>query len=257
MCGIYKVTNIINNKVYIGLSRNIEERWKRHRSRPFNSNYSEYNSLFYRAIRKYGLNNFIFEVLEECPENILSEKEKYWINYYKSNDYNYGYNMTEGGENPPNFSKLTKEDVDKIQELLINSDLKEIEIAQKFNVHQTTITKINQGLNWINSQLTYPLRDPFYLQRLNMKIYKCKNCGKEISNQSTLCRNCYNLDRSFKSNIPEREILKKQIRIKTFVELGKIYGVSNTAIVKWCKKLNLPYKKSEIKKYSDEEWIKI
>lgn len=51
--------------------------------------------VIYRAIRKYGLENFTFEVLEECPSELLNEREIYWINYFDS--YYNGYNCTLGG----------------------------------------------------------------------------------------------------------------------------------------------------------------
>ena len=99
MTGIYKVTNKVNGKCYIGKSIDINDRWIRHRSRAFQENDNSYNSYFYRAIRKYGLENFIFEVLEECDPSQLDEKEKYYISiydsYFKNNN---GYNMTLGGD---------------------------------------------------------------------------------------------------------------------------------------------------------------
>ena len=100
-CGIYKVTNTYNNKSYIGKSKHIELRWKQHKTEPFNPNSDAYNTLFYRAIRKYGIDSFIFEIIEECDETQLNEREKYWIKYYNTfifNDNSCGYNMTIGGE---------------------------------------------------------------------------------------------------------------------------------------------------------------
>ena len=64
--GIYKITNLINSKVYIGQSRNIEERWKEHIEKGNNQNSEEYNYPLYQAFRKYGIDNFKFEILEEC-----------------------------------------------------------------------------------------------------------------------------------------------------------------------------------------------
>jgi group I intron endonuclease len=80
-CGIYKIENQINQKVYIGQSTNISTRWRRHRSEANNLN----NSYpLYCAMRKYGLENFSFEIIEECPREKLNEKEKYWISFFKS-----------------------------------------------------------------------------------------------------------------------------------------------------------------------------
>ena len=65
MCGIYKITNTINGKVYIGQSQNIAERWRAHRSRAFSEDGKNERNLLYRAIRKYGLEIFEFSVIED------------------------------------------------------------------------------------------------------------------------------------------------------------------------------------------------
>lgn len=94
-CGIYKITNIINNKIYIGKSIKIERRWSEHKAEI--NDLAKQNHL-YCAMRKYGIDNFHFEIIELCPENntTLSDREKYWINFY--NSYENGYNETRGGE---------------------------------------------------------------------------------------------------------------------------------------------------------------
>lgn len=97
--GIYCITNNINQKKYIGLSINCEKRWFDHRSKSLNSTATDdLQKPIYRAIRKYGLENFSFCVLEECEKEKLKEREVYWISYYDS--YNTGYNATLGGDIP-------------------------------------------------------------------------------------------------------------------------------------------------------------
>lgn len=96
MVGIYKITNTINGKCYIGASNNIEERWKRHLRIYDNPNDKEFEKTLYRSFRKYGIENFEFSILEECPKDVLSIKEKEWIKQLKT-DFN-GYNETSGGE---------------------------------------------------------------------------------------------------------------------------------------------------------------
>lgn len=93
MIGIYKFTNKINNKRYIGKSIDIEKRRKTHERNSVNC-----DGYFYNAIRKYGLDNFDFSIIEECSKEELNEKEKYWIKYYNSNNSEYGYNITSGGD---------------------------------------------------------------------------------------------------------------------------------------------------------------
>lgn len=122
MTGIYKITNLLNENAYIGLSVNIEKRWKDHTKRAFDPKSQEYNKTLYKAFRKYGLENFRFEVLEECQTEDLNEREKYWITYF--NTYHGGYNETPGGdgvhdqkgEKHPNHS-LTESDVIEIREM--------------------------------------------------------------------------------------------------------------------------------------------
>lgn len=95
MIGIYKITNKINNKCYIGQSVDIKIRWLQH---IYEGKKNNPQGKLYRAIFNEGIDNFSFEVLEECPlnEKILNEKEKYWIKYY--NSFEEGYNSTKGGQ---------------------------------------------------------------------------------------------------------------------------------------------------------------
>ena len=123
MVGIYKITNLVNGKIYIGQSINIEKRWKDHQLRAFQKS-KEYNKYLYRAIRKYGIDCFSFEVICECSKEELDELEHKYIVQYKSNDKQYGYNETGGYDQPQyGFSgethprhKLTKEEVYYIRE---------------------------------------------------------------------------------------------------------------------------------------------
>lgn len=97
-CGIYKMTNSINGKIYIGLSINIETRMYNHYWSAFKTSASEYNSYLSRAIRKYGKENFSYEIIEECSISALPSRERYWIEHYNSTDRNIGYNVSSGGE---------------------------------------------------------------------------------------------------------------------------------------------------------------
>lgn len=93
---IYKVTNIITGKIYIGKTKQgLEIRKKSHL---FNyKKESEYISYFYRALQKYGEENFIWEIIDYgVSDKQLNEKEKEWIWLYNSNNPNFGYNMTNG-----------------------------------------------------------------------------------------------------------------------------------------------------------------
>lgn len=98
---IYRITNKINNKNYIGqTSKTIECRWNSH-VRHANSN-SPY--VIHSAIRKYGTDSFEIEEIDNAEnQEEINAKEVYWILEYKSNNPNFGYNMTFGGEGPNGF----------------------------------------------------------------------------------------------------------------------------------------------------------
>ena len=98
---IYKITNKINGKVYVGqTNRGLETRWREHKSRAG----CHYTSHLYSAIDKYGIDNFIFEKIEEIAEEYLDEKERFWISYYDSNNPQKGYNLTIGGQGKRNYN---------------------------------------------------------------------------------------------------------------------------------------------------------
>ena len=98
MIGIYKITNKLNGKAYIGQSIDIKRRWQEHKNEKNSS-----NSL-YQDFKIFGIENFNFEILEICNEEELNNKEKYWINYF--NTYNDGYNLTCGGQGSCKGNKI-------------------------------------------------------------------------------------------------------------------------------------------------------
>lgn len=102
MIGIYKIENIVNNKVYIGQSIDIYTRWYNHRSE-LNGN-RHHNEHLQNAWNKYKENNFTFTIIEECRIEELDNKEIYWIEYYNAFDSQYGYNMTLGGQGNHGYS---------------------------------------------------------------------------------------------------------------------------------------------------------
>lgn len=97
ICGIYKITNQIDGKVYIGQSVNIQRRWKEHKINYKVSHDKQHNIYLYNAIKKYGLENFNFEIIEQCSPEELDDREIYWIKYYESFNKEKGYNLTRGG----------------------------------------------------------------------------------------------------------------------------------------------------------------
>lgn len=84
----------------------------------------------------------------------------------------------------------------------------------------------------------------------------CIDCGKKIWYGATRCVECKGVH-SRKAERPERDILKKLIRTESFKAIGRKYGVEDNTIRKWCRSMNLPSRKKDIKLYSDEDWDKL
>ena len=223
-------------------------------------NSHQYNCSLYRAIRKYGLDYFSFEIIEECKKEDLNEREKYWVSQYNSHNKNFGYNETEGGDGSEGAEiKLTQSQVLEIYELLLNTELTQQEIAQQFNVSQYYISLLNRGLNKPQEGYTYPLRPLYYSQSKKVKnsLAICPMCGNTKSKKATICSECYKKqlvnNKQGKYRI-SREELKDLIRTISFVQIGEKYGVTDNAVRRWCDGYNLPRNKKDIKKYSDKEW---
>lgn len=95
VCGIYKITNSLNEKVYIGQAKDIKKRLTQHMKAGLGIDCPASNKL-YEAMREDGLENFLFEVLEKCEPECLNEKESYYIEVY--NSVNWGYNTIAGNK---------------------------------------------------------------------------------------------------------------------------------------------------------------
>ena len=124
---IYKITNDINDKIYIGqTSGTLEERFKQHKKK-INSDDRKTFPL-YNAMRKYGVEHFSIEMIEQTDH--LQEREQYWIKFFDS--YNNGYNATLGGDG------WVRTDYDLIANLY-SQGLSGIEIAQQMGITKNTV----------------------------------------------------------------------------------------------------------------------
>ncbi|KLA21064.1 hypothetical protein B4078_5392 [Bacillus cereus] len=105
--GIYKITNKLNGKCYIGQSINIPKRWENHKCMNGNHSYP-----LYLAFKKYGIDNFSFEVLEYCSKEELEHKEYFYILLYDST--NHGYNQTLNTRNPLLDDEIMKKAIENM-----------------------------------------------------------------------------------------------------------------------------------------------
>lgn len=108
-CGVYKIVNKVNGKMYIGQSVDIERRWREH---IYNVGYDYRKNHLYSAMRKDGLDNFVFSVIVECDEYMLDEFEIGIIKLYETTNPEKGYNLMSGGAN----GRPTEETKQKLSE---------------------------------------------------------------------------------------------------------------------------------------------
>ena len=94
-CGIYMYKNLINGKIYIGQTVNVYLRRRQHENPTGQDRTHQFNSEFHQDMRKYGVDNFEFSILEECLPEELNEREIYWISKFETTEN--GYNIKCGG----------------------------------------------------------------------------------------------------------------------------------------------------------------
>lgn len=151
---IYKITNSINGKIYIGKTENIDPniRWESHKRDSIKE--SNKNRPLYRAMNKYGIKNFTFDVIDECNDsNELCEMEKKYILQFRSyvglSDSN-GYNATIGGDGRP---YLEFNEIEVIQYHLSHGSIVG-DTAKYFNADPASIKKVlkKHGITWLSSK---------------------------------------------------------------------------------------------------------
>lgn len=138
------------------------------------------------------------------------------------------------------------------------------QIAEENEISTEMVQGINSGRYWRHDR-TYPIQDPkaqfyrrdFLCDKSSQKRKNCVDCGKEISGNATRCVEC---EKERRRKMPldiSREDLKSLIRTKSFSEIGRMFGVSDNAIRRWCVKYNLPSRAKDIKIISDVDWVNI
>lgn len=205
LCGIYKIHNQINNKIYIGKSIDILERWQQHID---NARLQHYDYDFYKDLKQ--INSFSFQILELCSEEQLQEKEQYYINLYNSTSE--GYNQVEAIDLTKQERLLLKQNVLKAITLLETTDLFYKDIAERTNLSINTILNINTCKS--------------YTQYHNYSNNIREECGKkQYYDKGELNPN---------SKLTEKEVLEIIDLLKntslTMKEIGQKFGVSRSAI---------------------------
>lgn len=141
-CGIYCIENLVNGKKYIGLSRDIDLRFKQHTMK-LRGNY-HINDHLQSAWNKYKQENFEFSVLEICDEENLKKREIYFIKYYKTKDRQFGYNKTSGGDGTSN---KTDEILEKMSKKITRNAVIRLDLNGKYSAEYRNCAKAAESVN--------------------------------------------------------------------------------------------------------------
>ena len=189
---IYKATSATTGKVYIGqTTQTLQERINQHNSHAFGH---QYNYHFHNAIRKYGTDDFTYEIIEDDIKSAetLNEREKYWISYY--NSYYDGYNSTMGGDG------TVRRDDELIVKLFEEGHTTQ-EICEITGYNRQTVYK-SYGVNGLteenNARKGEQTRErcsraveQYSLDGQYVKTWRsATECGKELGNQSLISAVC-------------------------------------------------------------------
>jgi hypothetical protein len=213
---IYIIRNYINSKVYVGQAIDPKQRFKGHIQ---DRNRKQYSSAIDGAIKKYGKENFYYEILEESTEK-YNEREIYWINFFNSVSPN-GYNILAGGQDPPvrkgfenHQSKFSEEDVVEIRSLLLNPYLTLAEIASYYKVSFVTISSINKGKTYRQEDIKYPIRN-----------FQCSGEQENMLSEETVSKVI--------KDIQTTEISLRQIALKYNANNAQIIGINEGTTPKY------------------------
>lgn len=178
MIGIYKITNNINGKIYIGQSNNIQRRFSEHQNRGATSRIP-----VDIAIQRYGKENFSFEIIEECSIEQLNQKETYWITYFNSIEN--GYNCSVGGDQQSIGSNngraiLTENEVKFIRTAYNNHERrKDVYEHFKDKITFSSFARIWDGTSWAHIM-------PEVLTEENKRYYSKEATNGEKSSNAKL-----------------------------------------------------------------------
>lgn len=258
--GVYCIYNMQNGKVYVGQSTNMNKRIVAHRKHAFNSNdwNTKYEYPLYRAIRKYGLNNFYVGVLCKCSTEQLDKIEESYIELLDSANPINGYNVMSQviGDNRGGI-KFNKDIISDIKQDLSDLVLTKTELVDKYSISSGMLSMINSGEQYYDKDSQYPLRkinDNYinllrkydcYLTEDNKICYNhiCKYCGDSFTSPRRTLKYCSSSCSSkdkVKISLTEEQLIEMLTLTPKFSYWAEELNVSIATIKNWCKKYKLP-----------------
>lgn len=251
---IYKITNMINGKIYIG---------KNSTSKP---NYMGSGVILNEAKLKYGIQNFIKDIIEDNIKDIdtLNEREVYWINYYNSQDRNIGYNITEGGDGNNgkwNGDLLTEDHKDNISKAMKGREITWKEKLSESRKNSKVVKKLYESEEWrskISNSLKNVKKTEEHIENvknslLNSEKLKASRSSSEFKEKCSNWQKGKTRDVEYmkkwletkKINTVKKAEMDKERVLKALIE--KNWNVKEVALELKC---HIQTLKSKIKKYN-------
>lgn len=259
---IYKITNIVNGKIYIGQSNNPKNRFHQHMTKNSSS------KSISEDVDKYGIEAFTLEIIEDNLED-FQKSEAFWIKKYKDEKYEL-YNKTKGGEEPPTmygfdnkFTLYTEEQQKEVIDLLLNTNYNYTQIGKITNTSRDFVKRTNDGIRSTiyNKYMDFPIRKETHFEKVARNIiYDLKNTRisqKNIANKYGVARSMvtminigenrhdenetYPIRKEWVTQLSKEEkedIIRELKNGKTPTELVKIYKHENP-IYKMAKDLRM------------------
>jgi group I intron endonuclease len=250
---IYKVTNKINNKIYIGKTiRSLVIRRKEHEK----SN-NKMRMIFHKALKKYGIENFDLEIIDTAiAHQELCERERYWIKKLNSRDTNIGYNITEGGEigdtlsNNPNKSEIIRKMSETMLELYKKHPERKLELSKKLSGKNNPMygkSYHTHGLiNYAKFRKNKKFDDIFSIEKVNAIKSKISigNKNKKITLEQKEHYRLANLGEKnpFYRKLPQKiidSILEEYSTTKVFKEISNKLNISSYLVKRTLKQNNV------------------
>ncbi len=184
---IYKYTNTINGKVYIGKTYRIKARQVEHKSKS-----TSCDTYFHKALNKYGYDNFTFEIIAQTDnDDSLNFLEKLYIRKYKSSQHEFGYNLTGGGEGTLGFhhTEETRQKMSKSRKGAKRSDETKQKMRDSWKLREPRDMSSSANPNW-KGGVKKIKKEPVPREIVNQHISEAKkgsipwNKGKKWSDET-------------------------------------------------------------------------
>lgn len=179
--GIYAIKNKVNGYMYIGQSKNINNRWINHRSNLNNNRH--HNQKLQNAWNEYGEDNFEFIVIEKCEQDVVDDREIFWIAYYNTSDRYHGYNLSTGGEASSRGVCFSDEQKEKMSQLRNPDAIVQLDLNGKLIRVWRSASHASRSLNTsVNSIIKCAKHDGIYQSNDYIWLYKDEydKCGIDI-----------------------------------------------------------------------------